>query len=790
MMEKQSPWARRLSRLRSMSVREVFDRTRQTTTCRIDEWRQRRGHDFAQNVSPEASARHGNFFFGQGELPALCELLNQRFPATTREIVRRAEQNLLHRFDLLGYQNLDYGPEIDWHLDLVHGKQAPRKAWFKIRYLDFEEVGDSKITWELNRHQHFVTLAKAYRLTGDDRFAQEITNQWKHWHHENPYPIGINWASSLEVAFRSLSWIWVYFLLLETAAMTPEIRREFGRAFAISGRHLETYLSTYFSPNTHLLGEAVALLTLGALFPELPNATHWKTRGWEIIRKSATLQVRRDGFYFEQSTYYHVYALDMFLYARILAANNGITVPTQFDEVLTKMLDVLCLLSRAGVPPMIGDDDGGRLFDGRRNRAEHLLDPLSIGAVLFHRGDFKFFVGALREETLWLLGARGLDDFETLKTSDPSTESMDLPDSGLYLMADVGTGQQLFIDAGPHGPGHGHADALSIQLIRDGRTFLRDSGTYEYVGEGGERAHYRGTPAHSTLIVDQQNQAEGNGPFGWTSVAIVKCEEWVTGPSFNLFVGSHNGYERLPRPVTHRRTVFHRKGQFWFVRDVALGEGEHRLELLWHLGSNLAPESINDNLFADGQDTLGVVTMAGHNWAQSAHRGTWSPVYGCQERAMILSFAHQGALPVEFATLLVPDARANSGTGRLQRLADDPRVNPYRYVREKQEHYFFFAERQEEWLLGKWRSDARLLYWSVDKEHDVRLLVICGGTYAEFGGVRVLESEQIVDYAEVTSAGSDTELRSSRPDMIKLSASLDRVEMELASSGRTQGSDV
>jgi len=157
---------------------------------------------------------------------------------------------------------------------------------------------------------------------------------------------------------------------------------------------------------------------------------------------------------------------------------------------------------------------------------------------------------------------------------------------------------------------------------------------------------------------------------------------------------------------------------------------------------------------------------------------------------MILSFAHQGALPVEFATLLVPDARANSGTGRLQRLADDPRINPYRYVREKQEHYFFFAERQEEWLLGKWRSDARFLYWSVDKEHDVRLLIICGGTYAEFGGVRVLESEQIVDYAEVTSAGSDTELRSSRPDMIKLSASLDRGEMELASSGRTQGSDV
>jgi heparinase II/III-like protein len=773
-----------------MSLHEIFDRTRQTTTCRIDEWRQHRGHDFAADVRVTTSTRYGNFFFDQAQLREICTLLNQRFPTTSREIVRRAEENLLHHFDLLGYRNLDYGAEIDWHLDLVHGKRAPRKAWFKMRYLDFEEVGDSKITWELNRHQHLVTLAKAYRITEDERFAHEITHQWKHWHRENPYPVGINWASSLEVAFRTLSWIWVYFLLLNTPAMTAELRVELLKAFAVSGRHIETYLSTYFSPNTHLLGEAVALLALGTLFPDLSHAARWKSRGWEIVRESATEQVGADGFYFEQSTYYHVYALDMFLHARILAANNGITVPAEFDGILTKMLDVLCVLSRAGVPPMIGDDDGGRLFDGRRNRAEHLLDPLSTGAVLFHRGDFKFFVGALREETLWLLSSKGLDEFEALKTSDPTTESVGLRDSGLYLMADVDTGQQLFIDAGPHGPGHGHADALSVQLIRDGRTFLRDSGTYEYVGYADERTYYRGTPAHSTLIVDEQDQAESNGPFAWTSAPSAKCEKWVTGPSFNLFIGSHNGYERLADPVIHRRAVFHRKGQFWFVRDNAVGEGEHRLELLWHLGSNLAPESINDNLFADGQDTLGLVTAEGHGWAQSAHRGAWSPVYGSQEKAMILSFARQGTLPMEFATLLVPNVRAKAGPGRLERLAENGAVQGYRYIREKQEHYFFFADRPMEALLGKWKSDARVLYWSVDRDLDERLLVICGGTFAEVGGIRVLAGKRIVDYAELISSGRGTELRSSDPEAITIAASLDRVEMELTGSAVQQGSDV
>ena len=175
----------------------------------------------------------GRFFFTPAEIPALINELKRVVPGQTNEIVVRAESICRHHFDLLGYEDLDYGAEIDWHLDAVHGRRAPLKPWFKVKYLDFDEVGDSKVIWELNRHQHLVTLAKAYRITGEEKFVREIFAQWTSWHQSNPYPMGVNWASSLEVAFRSLSWIWTYFFLLDSPLFTAELRRNWRDALSL-----------------------------------------------------------------------------------------------------------------------------------------------------------------------------------------------------------------------------------------------------------------------------------------------------------------------------------------------------------------------------------------------------------------------------------------------------------------------------------------------------------------------------------------------------------------------------
>ena len=256
--------------------------------------------------------------------------------------------------------------------------------------------------------------------------------------------------------------------------MPSGFRAEWLRSLAVSGRHIDTYLSTYFSPNTHLLGEAVALFFIGTLCPEIPTARRWQERGWKIVLQEAKRQVRSDGLHFEQSTYYHVYALDFFLHAAVLASDNEIAVPEEFDGILQRMLDALAVLARSGSVPRLGDDDGGRLFDPSRNRASHMFDPLATGAVLFGRGDFKTLAGGPREETLWLLGASGLEEFDRIPATLPLQNSVALRASGLYVMTGDDPNRQLVIDAGPQGAdtaGHGHADALSLTASSEGRRF-------------------------------------------------------------------------------------------------------------------------------------------------------------------------------------------------------------------------------------------------------------------------------------------------------------------------------
>ena len=748
----------RCRRLVSMSRDELRVRTGQEIAKRWDLIRYWAGGDFVPNgcdFFPESSAR---FFFTPEELPDIINCLRERLPDVAADIVQRAERICEHRFDLLGYEGLDYGTEIDWHLDVVHGKRAPRRPWFKIRYLDFAEVGDSKVTWELSRHQHLVTLAKAYRLTGRTHYVLELLRQWYHWQEQNPYPIGINWASSLEVAFRSLSWLWIGNLLNSCSVTSERFSSDLRRALMLNACHIEKFLSTYFSPNTHLLGEGVGLFSIGTLHSEVPAADRWRKLGWQIVVDEAKRQVLPDGVHFEQSIYYHVYALDFFLHARMLANANDMPIPATVDQTLEKMLNALCTLGKVGPLPAFGDDDGGRVFEPRRNRSEHLLDPLATGAVLFNRSDFKLAADGIREETLWLCGIKGVRQFDELSIREDSAMSFAFEWSGMYGMASPRpVPQQLIVDAGPQGAGragHGHADGLSIQVSVGGSGVLIDPGTLAYVDPDGKRNRFRGTASHNTVQVDGVDQAAPGGPFGWYGLPNVNVDRWITSDSFDFFEGSHTGYRRLSSPVHHRRCIFYFKPHFWVVRDVLEGTGTHNIALNWHFAPGWLsgiPGGAHFSSIAGA--TLALMLATVHDPSTEIRTDWCAPVYGKSRQAPLLRFEARAALPAEFATILIPCAQRNVASitfKAMSSIGEGVSVSAYQYSIDGLNHHMFFADENRNWQLGRWSSDARFACCVGNSRNILREIAICDGSYFYVGGKRAFHSKTKLSCAHRT----------------------------------------
>ena len=746
-----------LSRLSQMSWDELRTRLWQEMSKRVDSVLYSEGRQPWINRMHGNAAPRGKFFFSEDELPGRVKLFQQYLPKETDAVIQEADEICSHRFRLLGFENLDYGTEIDWHLDAVHGKRTPLIPWFKINFLDFEQAGDHKITWELNRHQHLVTLAKAWLLTREDKYADEAVSQWYSWQRANPYPLGTNWASSLEVAFRSLSWLWLRHLLAPCPILPASFKNDMESALALGGRHIQTYLSTYFSPNTHLLGEAVALFFIGTLCPEISAAERWKKQGWSIIQQEAKRQVRPDGVYFEQSLYYHVYALDFLLHARLLASRNGVEIPGGFDEVLQRMLGVVQALAQVGPPDGFGDDDGGRVFSPRRNRAEHTTDPLAVGAILFNIENCN---ATLTEEAIWLFGAETVQWTTPARDANSGPNSFCFKDGGLYIVASREPSQQMVIDAGPQGTGrsgHGHADALSIKLSFDNRNWLVDAGTFGYITPGGERRIFRGTRAHNTLSVDGLDQAQAEGPFAWSSLPITQTECWIPGTNFTLFAGSHSGYERLAHPVRHRRFVFHLDGAFWLVRDIAEGDGSHLLETSWHFGPDLAIANINNGFLvsAKGRNPstanlpchLTLLPAPDPQWKSELVSEYVSPAYGAMVSAPVLRCSARVTAPAEHAMLLVPAVNGHHKTGTFARV-DERSVSAqkpdaaYRYDHGEDSYSMVFgrspspsssASSSAHWTFGPWTSDAKFLYFRL-RDREVQHLILCQGSFVKFQG--------------------------------------------------------
>ncbi|MFL6209340.1 MAG: alginate lyase family protein [Pyrinomonadaceae bacterium] len=689
--------------------------------------------------------------------------LQRRFgPQTEARLIARAHKITAGRFDLLGHSDLSFGQPIDWHLEPVSGKRAPLVHWRRIDYLDASVAGDKKLIWELNRQQYFATLGRAYWYTRDELYAQTCAAHLSAWMDENPPKLSINWASSLEVAFRAISWLWALHFFKDSVHLTPALYLRALKFLYLHARHLETYLSTYFSPNTHLTGEALGLFYLGTLLPEFTCAARWRETGRHILLAELARHVRADGVYFEQASYYHRYTTDFYTHLFILARANGDALPAALAEKLTALLDHLLYITRPdGTTPFFGDDDGGRLVMLDERAPNDFRAALTTGAALFGRGDYKYVAGEVSEETLWLLGSAGLRAFDELAPHAPTHESRAFTDGGYYVLRDGWTpaANYMLLDCGPHGTlncGHAHADALAFELAARGRTLLVDPGTYTYTGSAEMRDWFRSSAAHNTLTIDGASSSVPAGPFSWQHVAQATPRQWLSRPRFDYFTGAHDGYLRLPAPATHTRSVLFLKGDYFIMRDRVETEGAHRYDLNFHFAPAAAPILEPDaapalHIDQPDQSGLDIFTFAADGGQWRSAEGWVSRCYGERTPAPVYVFSKAATGTQEFTTFLIPHAAQIAQAHVREMAATGGRAYE---INSASVRDLLLLGNGHDVTAAEWATDAAWVWIrSALNGRAPEELLLLGGRRLTFGAQEIFSTAERVEYLSVRRAG-------------------------------------
>jgi uncharacterized heparinase superfamily protein len=613
-------------------------------------------------VSGSSSPRQ-TFFPALAYRDEIVGVMERRFPGERMKLIEKADRAVDGKFDLLGIEGVSFGDPIDWRLEPVSGKRTGLDHWSEIDYLDVNIAGDKKVTWELNRHAHFVTLGQAYWLTGDEKYAESFVAQASSWMDANPPSRGINWASSLEVAFRAIAWLWALHLFIGSPRLTSRFTLRLLKQIAAHGRHINSYLSHYFSANTHLTGEALGLFYLGTALPEFREAAAWRETGQKILLEQMPKHVRPDGVYFEQSSYYQRYTADFYIHYLTLSRASGAALPLEVEERLASLIDHLMWITRPdGTSPLFGDDDGGRLITLSARESNDWRDTVAAAAAIFNRADWKFVAGEAKPEMLWTAGPAALKRYDAIEARPPVETSRAFAEGGYYVMRDGWSrdSSYVLIDCGPHGSsscGHAHADALAFEFAANGKTWLIDPGTYTYTGDAQMRDLFRSTHAHNTVTVDDQSQSVPSGPFAWQHIAVASAKKFASQTDFDYFEGSHNGYERLTDPVMYTRSVrFVKKetGPHLIVKDHFRARQQHLYAIRYHFPAGYSAEARGSQVIASSDDGEQLKIEVRGTVPPSARieMGWVSTAYGRREPAPVAVFEMTGSGEQEFLSLI------------------------------------------------------------------------------------------------------------------------------------------
>lgn len=549
----------------------------------------------------------------------------------------------------LGWLELDFPPEWDRFFCGIQSEGAI--------------CSDARAIWELGRCHGVVWLAQAYADTGNPTFADAAVRFITGWQEKTRGREGIHWQCPMEVALRAMNWVAAMALLTPCESLGSQWRSQAEACLAQHGAHLIRNLE-FLSPRSgnHLLADLAGLVYLGYALPLPPESRYWREVGLNGLVREIEDQIEPDGSHREGSPAYHALVCELVVWPLLLATSQGWKMPERTGATIKRMLDYLeAIVDEHGCPPNIADSDSGHVheFGGpeldpvRRADARPIL---ALGRDLLRRAGTdtpaapkrpRWFTRRSRAGSSGTFGSQGVRGESCLQGQSGNY----FPNAGLAILS-LAPWRVVCCLGTPRPDGrytHRHNDLLSFELHASGAPLVVDSGTYLYTGDRAARDFFRGTFAHSTLAIDDQEQhVLGSDPFVIHKYRGSQVRRWEVTDRRVVLDAEHRSYRRLSgRPVHRRRWIVENDPPRIRIEDEVTGRGVHKLT--WRFP--LAPSNCEVDL---QRQTVRVVPNEGPSWllqwdhpevSVALAEGAWSRIYAKKDPVPVIRAEMTERLP-------------------------------------------------------------------------------------------------------------------------------------------------
>lgn len=443
----------------------------------------------------------------------------------------------------------------------------------------------SQYQLHLTRFVYVKRLARAYILTGDEKYAKCFNDMMDHFIGDNPMPVDGTFRAEhstwdpLSAGVRLFTLPEAFIAFFNSASFMPEVKLKLIKSFHQHGQYVRRY---HASHGNHVCMQLRGLIQTALLLPELKESAVWLEYGMREMPAYIRQNVYPDGVQFEGSPNYHLIVMrDVYelvaLFHKLGIEEGG------YAEILEKMFTVtLHLLTPDGQLARFGDTD--------IQTASELRNIMSLGAYLYQRSDFKALGhNKLPFSLLWRLGPEAAEKYEQIQASVPAETAACFPAGGYITFREGWRAGDMYMAmrAGVGVGGHAHADALSLVLYAGGRELLADTGMglFEW---NKERKYAVSTRAHNTVVVDGQDQHVRSMHWNTPNTAACRIWDFAAQESYDYTFASHYGYTRYEDPVIHSRKVLFVKNRYWLIVDLFEAQGLHRYEQYFHLPTGCA----------------------------------------------------------------------------------------------------------------------------------------------------------------------------------------------------------